>query len=166
VPADAATPSRSQVEELHGQAAVPLVTGGTTYWVQHLLFPLGKPAVSTSLTAPAVSDDHVPFSPSPSRNLPALLESLPEPLTAAQHALLYSLPTLPLKPPEEQSLAIWQLLERVDPLMAAKWHWRDTRKVLRGLERIWNEGARESALWEEQARRRAETQGQSAGDKR
>lgn len=33
-----------------------------------------------------------------------------------------------------EALQFHGLLERLDPYMAARWHWRDTRKVLRNLQ--------------------------------
>lgn len=38
-------------------------------------------------------------------------------------------------------LALHSLLSAVDPSEAARWHWRDGRKVRRGLERWWEAGA-------------------------
>ncbi|RXK36929.1 hypothetical protein M231_05831 [Tremella mesenterica] len=41
---------------------------------------------------------------------------------------------------EAHLLALHQLLQAVDPKEAGRWHWRDGRKVRRGLERWWERG--------------------------
>ena len=53
--------------------------------------------------------------------------------------VLYS--NLPCDPPSAKTdpdgaFALHALLTRLDPRMAARWHWRDTRKVLRNLRII------------------------------
>lgn len=151
----------NQISDLHASSQLPLVVGGTTYWVQHLLFPLGKPASSSSDSQEPLSSaaaPRVPFRPQPSPDLPAFLASLPSPLTESQHALLYSLPSLPLSAPSELNLALWELLDKVDPRVALKWHWKDQRKVLRCLEPVWNDARRESDIWlaQEEERKAAE----------
>lgn len=158
-----------QIADLHAAQQLPLVVGGTTYWTQHLLFPLGKPVSSTSIdpSSSSASAPRVPFQPTPSPDLPAFLDALPSPLTPSQFDLLYSLPTLPLSAPPELSLPLWELLDKVDPRLALKWHWKDSRKVLRTLEPVWNRAVRESDIWADQERRRlaldAGKRGASAG---
>lgn len=150
-----------KISDLHSSSKIPIITGGTTYWIQHLLFPLGKP------TPPASSlSVSTPFLPTPSSTLPAFLASLPTALTPLQHSLLYSLPSLPLLPPPELFLPLHQLLEAVDPKLAAKWHWKDARKVMRSLERIWAKGERESEVWkkQEEERREVNEKGLGAGE--
>lgn len=41
---------------------------------------------------------------------------------------------------EHQLYCIYALLAAVDPKEAGRWHWRDGRKVRRGLERWWERG--------------------------
>ena len=132
---------------------MPVITGGTTYWIQHLLFPLGKPPPTN------VGKAFCPFPPTPSPNLPTFLDSLATPLTPSQHDLLYSLPTLPLDIPPNFALPLHQLLEAVDPKLAAKWHWKDTRKVVNSLIRVWNKGERESEVWAKQEEERKQASG-------
>ena len=40
-----------------------------------------------------------------------------------------------------QLLSLYRLLEALDPREAVRWHWRDGRKVKRGLERWWERGS-------------------------
>lgn len=49
----------------------------------------------------------------------------------------------PVASDDHQLLSIWKLLQAVDPKEAARWHWRDGRKVRRALERWWERGGGE-----------------------
>jgi tRNA dimethylallyltransferase len=51
--------------------------------------------------------------------------------------------TRPTPSEDHQLLSLHRLLEAVDPKEAGRWHWRDGRKVKRGLERWWERGGRE-----------------------
>lgn len=42
---------------------------------------------------------------------------------------------------DSQLLSLHRLLAAVDPVEAGRWHWRDGRKVKRGLERWWERGS-------------------------
>lgn len=44
------------------------------------------------------------------------------------------------------------LLAALDPPVASRWHWRDTRKVLRSLEIIRDSGRKVSEIIEEQSK--------------
>lgn len=41
---------------------------------------------------------------------------------------------------EGHLLSLYELLQAVDPNEAGRWHWKDGRKVRRGLERWWERG--------------------------
>lgn len=41
----------------------------------------------------------------------------------------------------QQLLDIHRLLQRIDPQEASRWHWKDGRKVRRGVERWWENRA-------------------------
>jgi tRNA dimethylallyltransferase len=45
---------------------------------------------------------------------------------------------------KDESYDLWKLLEALDPEMASRWHWKDSRKVLRNLEIIVETGERAS----------------------
>lgn len=58
---------------------------------------------------------------------------------------------LPERPPiatdeAEKTLQLWQLLDALDPEMAARWHWKDSRKVLRNLEIMVERGQKASEV--------------------
>ena len=48
--------------------------------------------------------------------------------------------TRPVPTESSHLLILHKLLEAVDPKEAGRWHWRDGRKVRRGLERWWERG--------------------------
>jgi tRNA dimethylallyltransferase len=71
-----------------------------------------------------------------------LFEDLPESLPSASDDA-------------EGAFKFHTLLNAIDPVMASRWHWRDTRKVLRSLEIIKETGRRASDIVAEQASRNA-----------
>ena len=52
--------------------------------------------------------------------------------------------------PEEDSYSLHDLLHRIDPDMAQRWHWKDSRKVLRSLEIIKESGRLASQVMRDQ----------------
>lgn len=74
--------------------------------------------------------------------------------------LLQLFESLPETPPSastdpDAALMMYNLLNTLDPVMAARWHWRDTRKVLRSLEIVKETGRKASDIVAEQASRNA-----------
>lgn len=112
---------------------IPIVVGGTSYWIQHLLFPNRLANKDLTLPGPTTSGDPMsaPLQGSVSQlkpNLLSLWTALPEsPPNAVTHP--------------EDALSLHELLQALDPPVASRWHWRDTRKVLRSL-RIMKETSR------------------------
>ncbi|KAH8833494.1 tRNA isopentenyltransferase [Flagelloscypha sp. PMI_526] len=114
------------IEETHRAGQIPIVVGGTTYWIQHLLFPnrLSSEGYSPAQQSPTLTR------PSSSA-LDTKLQSLP-------HELLHLFRNLPEVPPSasdspSSAMQLHSLLAHLDPSVAQRWHWRDTRKVLRNL---------------------------------
>lgn len=78
--------------------------------------------------------------------------------SVALQKALFSLPQpfqelfmdLPENPRPEQTFFLHSLLSALDPIMAARWHWRDTRKVLRSLEIIKENGCLASEVMAQQ----------------
>ena len=63
---------------------------------------------------------------------------------------------LPESPPSAAedpaaALALYNLLQALDPSVAARWHWRDTRKVVRNLEIMKQSGRKVSEILQEQS---------------
>ncbi|KDQ11644.1 hypothetical protein BOTBODRAFT_177046 [Botryobasidium botryosum FD-172 SS1] len=120
------------IEKLHGENVLPIAAGGTSYWVQNLIFPNRLPSLDTG-TGAAQTLEKAPsssLSSAISTLTPALLElwqNLPERASAAQ--------IIP-----DDAFRLHSLLCHLDPQMGARWHWKDTRKVLRSLEIIKENG--------------------------
>ena len=50
-------------------------------------------------------------------------------------------PSSPKGETDDQLLSLHRLLSAIDPKEAGRWHWRDGRKVRRGIERWWENGS-------------------------
>ncbi|THH03717.1 hypothetical protein EW145_g6064 [Phellinidium pouzarii] len=118
-----------EVDKIHAEGKVPIVVGGTSYWIHHLLFPNSLPALATTLKNHTAS---------PSPRLLDALSVLPERLASLYNALPSTSPSAKIDP--DQAFALHSLLSYLDPIMASRWHWKDTRKVLRNLEIIKESG--------------------------
>lgn len=63
---------------------------------------------------------------------------------------------LPESPPSAAddpaaALTLYKLLQALDPPVAARWHWKDTRKVLRNLVIMKESGRKVSEIFQEQS---------------
>ena len=122
--------------------------GGTSYWIQHLVFPGRLVSESEPLSSSSkhsrTADVHQPQSDSMSRSVSCL-----------QKGALELFTNLPEHPPSasKESEAAWKLyalLSELDPITSSRWHWRDTRKILRSLQIIKETGRRASDVMAEQ----------------
>ncbi|KAG5735525.1 hypothetical protein E4T56_gene11002 [Termitomyces sp. T112] len=129
-----------EIDEAHKRSEVPIVVGGTSYWIQHLIFP-NRLAIDTNAQVP---------SPNPvmSQELAGTIDSLSPDLLA----LFKNLPEHPPSAMADPDAAykLYMILSSLDPIVANRWHWRDTRKVLRSLEVIKETGRRPSEIMLEQ----------------
>ncbi|EJD53390.1 tRNA isopentenyltransferase [Auricularia subglabra TFB-10046 SS5] len=107
------------IDRAHREKRLPLVVGGTAYWIQHLVFP----------DRLAATED------GPSTRTPS---------AALQAAMATMTP---------DQLELFDLLTHLDPTTAARWHWRDTRKVLRSLQLANENGCLASELFAAQSER-------------
>jgi len=135
---------------------LPIICGGTHYFIQHFLFPPSELSTSRHpfdedtgkgsfdplnirwkppCPRPPVRDDLEP-------ELNELLDSFwtAEPVWPGNHAGPSAKSSRPVPTEPHQLLSSYKLLEAVDPAEAGRWHWRDGRKVRRGLERWWERG--------------------------
>lgn len=145
--------TRVQIDETHRRNQIPIVVGGTAYWIQHLLFP-GRLAALDENTAPQTGPDATSGSgeppPTPSAQLQGAIASIP-------HELRPLFDVLPGRPPvadthASEAFNLHRLLAAIDPPIAQRWHWKDTRKVLRSLELIKETGRLSSEIIAEQSR--------------
>ncbi|EIN07657.1 tRNA isopentenyltransferase [Punctularia strigosozonata HHB-11173 SS5] len=130
------------IDETHARGEVPIVVGGTAYWIQHLLFP--ERLVSRS---PRPDRPGPPTEPSPA--LAASLASLPPELRELFHDLPEQAPSAADDP--DGALRLHRLLSALDPPVARRWHWRDARKVLRSLAIVKEGGRAVSEVLKEQS---------------
>jgi tRNA dimethylallyltransferase len=108
--------------------------------MQHLLFPrrLITSDSATSLQSVSVSDE-----------IAKSVAALPQNLSELFHNLTEDPPSASVDP--GSSFSLHSLLAALDPAVAARWHWRDTRKVHRSIKIIKERGQRVSEILTEQA---------------
>lgn len=125
-----------QINEMHQRKEIPIIVGGTAYWIQHLLFPN-----RLSKQNEAQSNAWQP-------ELLAAIEALPQ----EQRSLFEDLPEEPpsAKTDPDLSFTLHALLGSLDPPIAQRWHWKDTRKVLHNLNIVKNSRRRASDIIAEQ----------------
>lgn len=112
------------VSDLAERGQVGVVCGGTTYYLQHLLFP-GRLITSSRDEGVDVTLD--PLYQSLNGEERELLERV-----SAGNSGKVDLATA-ASGDAALSMALWQLLAKVDPPMAARWHHRDARKIANSL---------------------------------
>ncbi|KAH9983323.1 tRNA isopentenyltransferase [Russula compacta] len=136
------------INDAHSSKKVPIVVGGTAYWIQHLVFP-GRLAVEPEQVSCLGSSP----SASSSANSYDGLSSVLAQVTTDLRQLFEALPEVPPSAVDEPSaaLALYNLLQALDPAVAARWHWRDTRKVLRNLMIMKESGRKVSEILQEQS---------------
>ncbi|KAI6109974.1 tRNA isopentenyltransferase [Pisolithus sp. B1] len=132
------------INETHNRNEIPIVVGGTSYWIQHLLFPNRLASDDPPSLSGDQHSDHF-RSPVPEcftlklpPDLLKLFDHLPEHVPSA------------ISDPDGASLR-YELLQALDEPVAARWHWRDTRKVLRALQIIKEQGRTPSEIINERA---------------
>ncbi|GLB35187.1 putative tRNA isopentenyltransferase [Lyophyllum shimeji] len=127
------------IDDTHQKKKIPIVVGGTSYWMQHLIFP-NRLAADTTQDTQSVSTQSPPLS----QELADAIASLPPDLLA----LFKELPAHPPSAAADPDAAydLHTLLAILDPPVAKRWHWRDTRKVLRSLGIINETGRRSSEI--------------------
>lgn len=124
---------------MHSNNELPIVVGGTSYWIQHLIFP-NRLVASTSESSKDMQW---------SEALKKSITSLPPELVTLLHNLPYEAPSAKLDP--DQAFQMYKLLSALDPIMSQRWHWKDTRKVLRSLEILKESGRLPSSIITEQS---------------
>lgn len=136
---------RCQVEETHSRNQVPIVVGGTSYWIQHLIFPERMASLDKSgHESPETNEAALP-----SAAFTNALASLPPELLSLFNNLPEQAPSADLYP--QLSLNLHKLLAHVDPLVSQRWHWRDSRKVLTNLRIIQDNRRLASEVLKEQS---------------
>ncbi len=122
----------SCINKIYARNELPIVVGGTAYWLQNLL-------LSSRLASLESDPDPSVESKSPSE----VLETRVSALSSEHRALWESLPEIAPKASEkpDDCFTLHGLLNALDPDTATRWHWRDARRVLTSLKVIKNQGA-------------------------
>ncbi|GAA95725.1 uncharacterized protein L969DRAFT_45144 [Mixia osmundae IAM 14324] len=168
------------VSQLHDQRKTPILVGGTTYYLQNLLFAGGlAPTAYGGISGvrarskwPPISSDRIDTSAFADASLAADIQSLP----SDEHALLAILPGLPPlsspfsfppdfpvhllpEPYRKDSLKLANMLNEIllklDPVSGNKWPKNDVRKNRRALEICLETGLRTSDVYAMQKRETA-----------
>lgn len=106
------------VEEIHSRAKLPILVGGTHYYIQALLF---RDAILGGVTQDLVTEQ------------------------ALEH-------TWPILQASKEEML--EELRKVDPIMAARWHPNDKRKIKRSLEIYLTTGNKASDIYEQQQKQK------------
>nr|CDI51130.1 related to leukotriene-A4 hydrolase [Melanopsichium pennsylvanicum 4] len=133
-------------KQLIREAKIPIMCGGTSYYLQHLLFP-GRLITTSSIPQGNEAERGV------------IVDLIADPayraLTESQKQLLHQVSAanttkidLAAKAAADPALGmeLWTLLQNLDPSMASRWHYKDTRKVANSL-RIYKESGRPHSCW-------------------
>jgi tRNA dimethylallyltransferase len=133
-----------QINDAHRKNEVPIIAGGTSYYIQHLIFP--NRLASCPPTTSESSTSSTRFSP----EILQILSKLPPALRELFNSLPEQPPSAATCP--EEAFSLHSLLTWLDPAVAARWHWKDSRKVLRCLKILSDAGRRPSEIFSEQAK--------------
>jgi len=117
---------------MHANDELPIIVGGTAYWIQHLIFPNRLITEDPSVSSQSTSQNQKPLEWSP--KLLESINSLPSELLSLLENLPEDAPSAKIDP--DGAFRLYNLLSILDPVMSQRWHWKDTRKVLRSLEII------------------------------
>ncbi|KAL0637855.1 tRNA dimethylallyltransferase, mitochondrial [Maublancomyces gigas] len=110
--------AESIIEEIRSRGRIPILVGGTHYYIQSLLFPYSIPISNKPNESQTDKRDEEDY----------LDESYPFPSVSGE-ILEEKYPILNAETP-----ILYETLQQIDPTIAAKWHPNDRRKILRSLQ--------------------------------
>jgi tRNA dimethylallyltransferase len=113
--------ARAAIDEIHARGRVPIVVGGTHYYVQSLLFKNTLVDVDARDGRYSDEDDK--------NDLKRKREAVVDAMDDTSRAEWKALDAMSMK-------ELFDRLQQVDPLMAEKWHPNDGRKIKRSLQVI------------------------------
>ncbi|KAJ3145370.1 hypothetical protein HDU89_007124 [Geranomyces variabilis] len=145
------------ISEIHARGRIPILVGGTNYYVQSILFENRIIATSSSSADHDADDEHdgdaatAVADTRPDGASPALAS---HPLAAriAEALRATDVRTVAREEIDQwcQNSDLLGLLAQVDPVMADRWHARDVRKIRRSLQIFYTTGRRHSDIMAEQ----------------
>lgn len=119
------------IQDIHSRGKTPVLVGGTSYYVQSVLFHDGLVDEGAEDASDSLLDDNQPQNGE----------------EREQQAEKWAI----LDAPAETMM---EKLREVDPIMAERWHIKDTRKIRRSLEIYLKTGKPASEIYAEQMRQR------------
>ena len=129
---------------MHANKELPIIVGGTSYWIQHLIFPDRLVSKEINRIPSSMPSEQQHWSP----ELEKLIDSLPPELLD----LMQNLPAeLPAATDLDLAFRLHSLLSILDPVISQRWHWKDSRKVLRSLQILMETKKRPSDIIFEQS---------------
>lgn len=129
---------------MHENDELPIIVGGTSYWIQHLIFPSRLVSNEPELKELKRDEAWSPALQESVNALPLVLKSLLDDLPSEA-------PSAKVDP--DAAFQLHKLLSLLDPEISQRWHWKDTRKVLRSLEIMVETGKPSSFIIHEQSKR-------------
>lgn len=137
-------------EEMISQKQLPIAVGGTTYYVQHLLFPANVVRERSKAVQERKDAENAPSPLNPTQATEPQSDALREAMSSLSDELRETwqivLSTAPTSTPPVDSSKLWALLQALDPLMASRWHPLDGRKIANSLRVIIDTG-RQASEW-------------------
>ncbi|KAJ3013286.1 UNVERIFIED_CONTAM: hypothetical protein HDU68_000779 [Siphonaria sp. JEL0065] len=134
------------ITDIHSRGRVPILVGGTHYYIQSILWDSNL--VSSSTTAPDTQKQELVEEVQEPKDEPHA--SIPADLSVQiSSALENSDASFKYKSESEQDaivLELGRLLDVVDPVMATRWHPKDWRKIRRSLQVYFTMGERHSEI--------------------
>src|SRR6266446_5179898 len=98
---------------MHERHELPIIVGGTSYWIQHLIFPNRLPPKDVPVTQVAHANSWSP-------ELQDSITSLPTDLQTLLTELPSEAPSAKLDP--DKAFSLHALLCALDPVIAKRWH--------------------------------------------
>lgn len=123
------------ITNAHENGEVPIIVGGTAYWIQNLIFSSNLASLpEVDYFQPLQQSKDVGWDPELIKRTEGLIEEL--------KALWMNLPIIAPHPDQapDESFKLHELLTSLDSVTAARWHWRDSRRVLTSLRVIKESG--------------------------
>jgi tRNA dimethylallyltransferase len=152
-----------QIEALDEGGTLPIVVGGTMYFIQHLLLPGNLVSAEDAQSGPIANPktledlpvwlrDAVSSFPTPLLDVLFVIQDLPNISSPEAFAADFPINRLPpdYREGEKLSMGLHTILHSIDPTMATRWHWRDIRKVRRSVEVALQTGKPHSQIIAEQ----------------
>ncbi|TIA73430.1 hypothetical protein E3P77_01166 [Wallemia ichthyophaga] len=135
------------VDKLSAQKTLPVVAGGTHYYIHHLIFQ------NNLIKTDEISDKPHSLTANPHADFYSMIS----PLSSSDKDLIMALPSIKESQytnVDSSNTPLYSHLHRIlsliDPVTASRWHLRDFRKVKRSLDIIWENGRKRSDIEQEQ----------------